>query len=481
MRIGSTLNLLVAASILLVLLAGCFGGVRATVSQTGVAFATPQTFAAGLAPSGLASADINGDGKTDVLVADTGGNAVAILLNYTVDLATITASATAETTTSPSGSPSPSPSPSPSASPSPAIVTLSSPIAYGAGSGPVSVASADIDSDGRADIIVGNSDGSLGVLLNTSATNTDSPTFSRVFLFTAGGHAQQLQVDSADINGDGRPDLLAADQIGNSVSIFLNTTVSSIEPKFIGPYTFPTGTGPRQVVVRDINTDGFLDVVTANTDGTVTVMLGSTVAVNVMLNPPAPTFAKTYTFSVGGGACEALVVADFDSDGRLDIAVGSGGGNAAMLRNTTSTTASPTPSPAATVVLTASNPSVDLSFDQPRLFGLNGTPAWFASGKFAVNGTNDLVAPIPSANNVSVLVNSSTNPTLSLEDGDRWDAGPGPVFALPLDIDGDGKTDIVVSNPQTNQVSVLVNVSTAAETAATSSPTVSTTSATSTR
>lgn len=471
-RIASILRFgLAASALVVVLLSGCFGGAKTSVSDTGIAFATPQTFAVGQAPSGLASADLNADGKPDIVVANTGANTVSVLLNSTAASADATASPAAT-----AASPSPSPSPSASPSPSPTTVVLGLPFDYTAGSGPVSVTCADIDGDGRSDVVTGCSDGTFSVLLNTSASGTDSPTFSGRHAFQVGGRTQAVAVATADLNSDGRVDVLTANAVDNSVSVFLNTTVTSVSPTFAGPYASGTGGGPQQVVVDDINDDGYLDVITGNLDGTVTVLLGSTLVANVVSNPPAPTFVRTVNLAINDGSVVSLVVADFDGDGKRDIAAATGNGDAAMLENTTAATASPSPSPDAAVTLEIANASADISFEQARLFGLNGAPAWFVEGVFAVGGNHDLAAPISTANTVSVLRNRSTSGAISLESGDRWDAGASPVHALALDVDSDGKTDIVVSNQTVNQIGILMNVSTQVETAASSSPTATSTS-----
>jgi hypothetical protein len=102
------------------------------------------------------------------------------------------------------------------------------------------------------------------------------------------------------------------------------------------------------------------------------------------------------------------------------------------------------------------------------LFGLNGPPQWLTSATLAVGGKNDLASANGGNNNVSVLVNQSAGNTLTFADGDRWEAGSNPNFVYAVDIDGDGMIDLVTTNPNSSQISVLINVSTQAASASSS-------------
>ncbi len=64
----------------------------------------------------------------------------------------------------------------------------------------------------------------------------------------------------ADVNGDGRLDVLTANFYSNDVSILLGNG----DGTFRAQQRFAVGVGPSSVAVADVNGDGRLDVVTAN-------------------------------------------------------------------------------------------------------------------------------------------------------------------------------------------------------------------------
>jgi hypothetical protein len=138
-------------------------------------FATQQTFTVGGSPASLAAADINGDGKPDLIAANNGGSSASVLLNTTAPGATTPTFAAQQT--------------------------------FAVGGAPISVAMADVNGDGKSDLITVNAaDNTVSVLLNTTTPGATTATFATQQTFATG--AEPYTVTTADINGDGRPDLI---------------------------------------------------------------------------------------------------------------------------------------------------------------------------------------------------------------------------------------------------------------------------------
>ena len=372
-------------------------------------FTTQRTFSVGRQPFAVTAADLNGDGKLDVITANDADRTVTVLLNTTP----------APTTTFDSGS-------------------YASHHDFATGSFTNSVATADVNGDGRPDLITANVLGTVSVLLNTTAPGAAAPGFATQHSFAAGSNP--TSVTAADINGDGLPDLIVANNAGSNVSVLLNTTApGAITPSFATQQTFATGSSPFSVTAADINGDGEPDLIVANNaDNTVSVLLNTTAP-----GATTPSFATQQTFATGSSPF-SVTAADINGDGEPDLIVANNGGNTvSVLLNTTA--------PGATTP----------SFATQQTFSVGENANAFAVTAADVNGDGlpDLIVTNTSGNTVSVLLNTTAPgaATPSFATQQAFATGNQPRSVRTADVNGDGLPDLIVANSADDTVSVLLN------------------------
>ena len=231
-----------------------------------------------------------------------------------------------------------------------AAPSFTAPLNFDTGPNPVSVALGDLTGAGRLDIVTANSGSANGangvsVLRNTTLATDDVPSFASPVNFDAGAHPSAVAL--RDLNGDEIDDIAVANGGAtgpNGVSVLINNgPVAAGAPSFSGPFNFAAGANPSSVALSDVNNDGKLDVVVANS-GSNTGAAG----VSVLLNSTAilaavPTFSGPFNFAAGpnpAAVAAAPLSGTYYTSGLFDIVVANGGSATGMngisvLQNTT--------------------------------------------------------------------------------------------------------------------------------------------------
>ena len=150
------------------------------------------------------------------------------------------------------------------------------------------MAVADFNGDGKLDIVTANAgNNSVTVLLGNGtggfAAAAGSP-------FGTGVNPQSVAV--ADFNGDGNPDIVAANSGGNTATVLLGDGTGGFTAATSSP--FATGANPQSAAVADFNRDGKPDFVTANFNGN-----NATVFLNTL--PAITAIPATLIFYAGEG------------------------------------------------------------------------------------------------------------------------------------------------------------------------------------
>jgi len=142
-----------------------------------------------------------------------------------------------------------------------------------------------------------------------------SESFAGQFLtYTSYPGGSPFAFASGDFNGDGRPDLAVLNSTDGNVTVVLTNRDGTLKK----PVTYPIGVNPSSIAVADINGDGKLDIVVANGGDPKISEFGD---VGILLGNGNGTFRKAIHANVGSIFPAKLVVADFDGDGNPDLAL----------------------------------------------------------------------------------------------------------------------------------------------------------------
>ena len=229
-------------------------------------FQMQQTIAVGQRPSNVTLADINGDGNLDLVVSNYDDDSVSVLLGR-------------------------------------GDGSFGSRQTFAVGNGPNALSVTDLNNDHRLDVVVTNIfDNTVSVLLNNGTGGNAS--FQSQATFAVG--AQPYDVTVADVDGDGKPDVITANYGGNSLSVLRGDGTGSFDAQ----QPTPVGERPVAVSVADVNGDKRLDLIATNRrDGTLSILLND-----------GDAFVLSQTLDAGKQPV-STAVANVNGDGRPSIVI----------------------------------------------------------------------------------------------------------------------------------------------------------------
>lgn len=238
------------------------------------------TYTAGVNPTSIVAGDLNGDRKPDVAIADTGSASLTILLNNGAG-----------------------------------GFTAAPPVAFSGSFAPMIIAAADLNRDGKTDLVVVGTAGDqspaaaggIAILLGNGDGTFQTPQL-------VANSSSTIFVQVADLNGDGIPDVAATFlTLGFLVPTGAGVTIYTGD----GDGTFTAGfaqflnlTPWAVLAIGDYNKDGKPDVAAVTGHD-----------LTVLLNDGTANFTRTDNNSEPWNFAPAIAVGDLNGDGVLDLAV----------------------------------------------------------------------------------------------------------------------------------------------------------------
>ena len=242
-------------------------------------FAVHVRSTAGFNPNWVAVADLNADKRDDVLVAN-GGNGMA----NSGGLGALTANMQG---------------------------ALGPSVDQALAGGPAAVVAGDFDRDGKLDaVVVANGQGKPGI--GAVFIGKGDGTFGGPATFVVG--ASPSDVQAGDFNGDGILDLVVANGGDFSGPPLVALHLGGANAQFAAGKQVQTGPGTTAVLVGDLNADAKADIITLAT-------INNNANLVVLLGKGDGTFQAPINKVIKGSDPSGLAAADFDSDGRLDVAL----------------------------------------------------------------------------------------------------------------------------------------------------------------
>jgi hypothetical protein len=266
-------------------------------------------------------------------------------------------------------------------------------------------------------------------------------------------------VQLADIDGDGKPDIVATSPVNHTLLIFLNKSkTGKIDTSsFAKPVVYKTGFQSAIAAICDLDGDGKLDILLMNSgystvpngNNSLSIFHNLSTAGHIDLSAvtsvdSTATTPASYIFQLKSGD-KVTRAGDFNNDGKPDIAVLNTGGFISIYPNNY-----------------AEGQPLKSILGLPVAVMVATNPASFVTGDLDGDHKLDILTTNYGSSSLTFLRNNSTTDSLTASSFQVLDIllQYKPLAITPDDINGDGKPDVLISRSASESVYLFHNTST---------------------
>ena len=334
----------------------------------------------GAEPFGVSSADFNNDGLNDIAVANSTSNDVSVFIGSGAG-------------------------------------QFNQPLSYHVIS-PISIVTNDFNNDGETDLGVASGDGAVAILFGLGNGVFDST----VYFSTGAIYPNALGITTADYNSDGNADIAVTNNGSHNISVLLGIGSGN----FAAAIIYPTSYEPFSIISKDFDNDGGIDLMVSHP---------SLESVSYLKGNGDGTFQSIISFTtnaIGYGPI-GLAAADFNNDGKLDLATANSAGFFSILIGANSG-----------LFLPAVN----------YTYTVNPLPWYIVAEDFNGDGKIDLATSNTNTYDVYVMQGNGLGGFMQPV---IYPVGLTPLGLAVNDFNNDGKLDIATANAESDDISILLS------------------------
>ncbi|MEO8471714.1 MAG: FG-GAP-like repeat-containing protein [Chryseolinea sp.] len=289
----------------------------------------------------------------------------------------------------------------------------------------------DLNGDGKPDIVATESGATdkVFILKNNSAGPGSFAFSSPLTVMLAGKRPKRIEIADLDLNG--KPEVIVTSQATNSVTILVNqSTLGAISFGPIAPITIPIpgAASTEGIAAEDLNGDGLPEIVTSQ------FQTNSDIYIIENKSTPGAVLAGSIKTLTVGTPVKNLRIGDLDNDGKPEIAY-------------TKLTSSEVG------LFLNQSTSTSLNFTAAAPVGTDATPWGIDFGDLDGDGKAEIVVASITKKSITILRNKSTTGSLSFERHIQATNFINRHVSI-VDVDGDGKPDISFTSIDDNNLNI---------------------------